>query len=48
VERLTKRNAEEEEEQGEPDANRPPDQFLASAASAAVLALDRRESRHGV
>jgi hypothetical protein len=47
VERLPESDAEEEEEQGDADPDAPPDQLLAAAATAALLAFDRRERRHG-
>jgi hypothetical protein len=47
VERLPEGDAEEKEQQGDADADAPPNQLSAAATAAAFLPLDRRERRHG-
>jgi hypothetical protein len=47
VERLSKGYPEDEQQYGDADADGPPDELPAAAATAAFLALDRRERRHG-
>src|SRR5262249_40752148 len=48
VQSLAEGDAEQEQEEGQADTDAPPDRLPAAAATAAFLALDRRESRHGV
>jgi hypothetical protein len=47
VERLPHGNAEQENQEGDPNSDAPPDQLLPAAATSAFLTLDRRECRHG-
>jgi hypothetical protein len=47
VERLPHGDAEQEEQEGDPNPDAPPDQLLPAAAASAFVTLDRRERRHG-
>jgi hypothetical protein len=47
MERLPEGDAEQEDQEGDPNSDAPPDQLLPAAATSAFLTLDRRERRHG-
>src|SRR4051812_9390451 len=47
VERLAQRDPEEEQEQRDANSDPPADHLLTATAAAALLALHRRERRHG-
>jgi hypothetical protein len=48
VQRLPKRDTEQEDEEYDERAKAPPDQLPTPLLTAAFLALDRRQGRHGL